>query len=573
MIRSGITRRRTIGTMMAVHWRVLLAGIALVILARISGLVLPASTKLLIDDVIVKHNRTLLLPLTAAVLGAGIVQAGASFLVTRLLTRAGHRLVTELRLKLQAHIGRLPLSYFDRRRTGELSTHIMIDVEGVRHLLGNGVIEFIGGLVSAAIGTAVLLSISPALTVLALLCLLTFAFITRHELRKFGPLIRERQRINSEVAGRLGESLSGIRVVKAYAAESQESRVFADGCRRLLDVLLRTCSRQALMSFSAALTTGFVGAAVMFAGANLVIDGALTLGDLLTFTVFLAFVVSPAMQLVNVGGQLTEAIASLERCHEVFRQVPEQADSQRAHMPDSWGGRIEFRDVWFSYGGGTSVLRGINFEAEPGTLTALVGPSGAGKSSVVSLIAAFYTASRGYVLADGIDLSTMRLDAWRSQLGVVLQDTFLFGGTIRDNITFACPDASEADFLRACRIAHVDEFANRFSNGYDTVVGERGVKLSGGQKQRVSIARAILANPRDSESESMIQEGLQYLIQGRTTFVIAHRLSTIRAADQILVLEDGQIVERGRHDSLYERGGRYFELCARQYLTEMEQPV
>lgn len=575
---------RAIRTLIIQHWRVLLAGIGLVIVARISGLVLPASTKLLIDDVIGKHDRTLLLSLTAAVLGAAVVQAGTSFLVARLLTRASHRLVADLRLKVHAHMEQLPLSYFDQRRTGELSARIMTDVEGVRHLLGTGVIDFIGGLVSAGMGTTVLVSISPWLTALTVLLLLASGFVTRRELRKFRPLARERQRINSEVAGRLGESLAGIRVVKAYAAELQETRVFADGCRRLLDVVLRTSSRQALMSFSAALTVGLVGAGVMFAGANLVVDGSLSLGDLLTFTVFLAFVVSPATQLVNIGGQLNEAMASLERCHEVFCHAPEQDDARRVSLPDSFRGDIEFRDVWFSYGNGPSVLKGISFKAEPGTLTALVGPSGAGKSTVISLIAAFYKPSCGSILVGGVDISTMRLDAWRRQLGVVLQDTFLFGGTIRDNVLFACPDASEEEFLRACRIAHVDEFAERFRDGYETLVGERGVKLSGGQKQRISIARAILANPRvlildeatsslDSESESMIQEGLSYLIRGRTTFVIAHRLSTIRSADQILVLEDGQIVERGRHDSLYARGGRYFDLCARQHLTHIEESL
>lgn len=574
------TKFREVLALIAPYKGVLAAGIALVIVSRISGLVLPASTKLLIDEVIGKHDRSLLLPLTAAVLAAAIVQASSSFVVTRLLTRAGHRLVADLRLKVQAHMGQLPLPYFDRRRTGALTTNIMGDVENARYLVGTGVIDLLGGLVSASIGIAVLLSISPQLAALTLVCLLAFGFFTRRELRKFRPLLRERQRINAEVAGRLGESLAGIRVVKAYAAEAQESLVFADGCKRLLAVVLRTTAAQAIMSLSAALTVGCVGACVMFLGASLVVDGSLTLGDLLMFTVFLSFVVSPAMQVVGVGGQLTEALAALDRCNEVLRHAPEQTDERRIHTLPEWRGDIAFEDVWFSYGEGPAVLRGISFKAAPGTMTALVGASGAGKSTVISLIAAFYAASRGSVLAGDIDLATVKLDWWRRQLGVVLQETFLFDGTIRENVRFARPDACDADFLRACRIAHVDEFAERLVDGYNTVVGERGVKLSGGQKQRISIARAILADPRvlildeatsslDSESEALIQDGLQYLIHGRTTFVIAHRLSTVRNADQILVMDQGRIVENGHHESLYRRGGRYFELCNRQSLAHL----
>lgn len=581
MYRLRSVQTRAIGRLIAPHWRILLSGVSLVILARICGLVLPASTKILIDDVIGRHNRALLLPLTATVLAASFVQAAASFLVTRLLTRTGHRLVAGLRQKVQAHMGQLPLSYFDQRRTGELATCIMTDVEGAKHLVGSGLIDFTGGLVNAAISLTVLLSISPPLTALALLCLLAFGVVSRRELRKYRPLIRERQRTNAELAGRLGESLGGIRVIKAYAAEQQETRVFTDGNSKLLSILLRASGRQAVSSFTGALTVGCIGAAVMFTGANLVVDGSLSLGNLLTFTVFLALLVTPITRIVSISGLLMEAIASLERCQEVLRVDPEHDDPQRKHIPQGWTGGIEFRDVWFSYGSGQPVLKGISFEARPGTLTALVGPSGAGKSTIISLVAAFYNVSRGQILAEGTDISKMKLEEWRRQLGVVLQDTFLFGGTIRENVMFAKPEAPEADFLRACRIAHVDEFASRFPAQYDTVVGERGVKLSGGQKQRISIARAILANPRvlifdeatsslDSESESLIQDGLKYLIQGRTTFVIAHRLSTIRSADQILVLQDGQIIERGKHEVLYSRGGRYSELCRQQHLTALE---
>ena len=546
---------------------------------RLAGLVLPASTKFLIDDIIGHQRRDLLGPLVLAVVLATAVQGVTSFALTQLLSKAAQRLIAELRQKVQAHIGRLAVAYYDANKSGAMVSRIMTDVEGVRNLLGTGLVELLGGLLTAVFALGLLLRISPLLTGLALGFVLVFGLVLRKAFRTVRPIFRARGKITADVTGRLTESLGGVRVVKGYHAEAREEAVFARGVRRLLDNVLQSMTVIAGMSLSATLFMGAVGAVVMYVGAREILADALTLGEFVTFTALLAFLVAPVFQIVGIGTQLSEALAGLERTHEVLRERPEDADPRRTVAIPTLGGEVVFDQVRFAYDAGTEVLDRVSFRAAPGTVTALVGPSGAGKSTIIGLVAAFHAPTNGAVLVDGVDLSTVQLGSYRTQLGVVLQETFLFDGTIRENVAFARPDATDAQILEACRIARVDEFAERFDQQYDTLVGERGVKLSGGQRQRVSIARAILADPRilildeatsslDSESEALIQAGLAYLMRGRTTFVIAHRLSTIRPADQILVIEAGRIVERGSHEVLLAARGRYFELYTRQHGLE-----
>ena len=559
---------------------VLAGGFVLMAINRVAGLVLPASTKFLIDDIIGKRNSGMLIPLIGVVVLATIVQGITSYSLTQLLSKAAQRLIAELRQKIQAHVGRLPVSYYDANKTGTLVSRIMTDVEGIRNLIGTGLVEFAGGVMTAVIALVVLLNISATLTGLALGFIAVFALALSREFKKIRPIFRKRSKINAEVTGRLTESLGGVRVIKGYHAEAREAQVFSTGVHRLLENVLEALSAIALMGVSSSLLLGLVGAIVMYVGASQVLSGQMTLGGFVTFTAFLAFLVAPVFQVVQIGTQLTEAAAGLDRTREVLRERPEDLDPYRTVSLGPIDGLVEFDDVNFAYEADKPVLHGISFRSTPGTVTALVGSSGSGKSTIIGLISAFHTPQSGTVRVDGVDLSTVRLDSYRTQLGVVLQDTFLFDGTIRENVAFARPEATEEEILSACRIARVDEFAEAFELGYDTIVGERGVKLSGGQRQRVSIARAILADPRilildeatsslDSESEALIQEGLSYLMRGRTTFVIAHRLSTIRRADQILVVEAGRIVERGNHEQLYAARGRYHELYTKQHGLEM----
>ncbi|MGD0049330.1 MAG: ABC transporter ATP-binding protein [Bryobacteraceae bacterium] len=551
-------------------------GLLLTLINSVCGIVLPGSTKFLIDDVIGKHHAKLLVPLVAAVLLATLIQGATSYSLTQLLSKEAQRLIAEMRRRVQRHIGRLPVSYYDSNKTGALVSRIMTDVEGVRNLVGTGLVDFVGGIMKALFSLAALVYISPLLTGLALLFIGAFGFGLSKAFRRIRPIFRERGKINAEVTGRLTESLAGVRVVKGYHAEVEESKVFAAGVQRLLDNVIKSLTAISLMSLSATVLMGLVGATVMFLGARSILAGTLTLGGFMMFTAFLAFLVAPMFQVVGIGTQLTEALAGLDRTQEVLHERPEDEEPRRTIAIGPIQGYLTFDRVTFAYEPGKPVLHDVSFASAPGTVSALVGPSGSGKSTVISLIAAFHEPTEGSILVDEIDLGTVRLDAYRTQLGVVLQDTFLFDGSIRENIAFARPGASQEEILAACRIARVDEFAEKLEKTYDTVVGERGVKLSGGQRQRVSIARAILANPRilildeatsslDSESEAAIQEGLSYLMKGRTTFVIAHRLSTIRRADQILVLEAGRILERGTHESLYALGGRYYDLYTRQH--------
>ena len=550
-------------------------GFLLMIINRVSGLVLPYSTKFLIDTVIAKHHVELLRRLVLVVLSATIIQGITSFAVTQLLSKAAQRLIAELREKVQVHISHLPVSFYDSNKTGTLVSRIMTDVEGVRNLLGTGLVDLTGGLLTSGIAMVVLFRISPIMTMLAFSFLLCFAIALNKAFTTIRPIFRQRGKINAEVTGRLAESLGGVRVIKGYHAEEREEAVFAGGVHRLLDNVMRTLTATSVMSLSASLLMGVVGSIIMYMGAHQIMAGTLTIGSFFTYTLFLGFLVAPIVQIVNIGTQITEALAGLERTQEILHERPEDQDPKRTVTLDDIYGKLEFEHVSFSYDGSRTVLRDVSFLAEPGTVTALVGSSGSGKSTIIGLISAFYVPTDGTVQVDGVDLSTVRLDSYRTRLGVVLQESFLFDGSIRENVSFSRPQASEKEIMRACHIARVDEFAESFPEKYDTIVGERGVKLSGGQRQRISIARAILAEPRilildeatsslDSESEEMIQHGLSYLMQGRTTFVIAHRLSTIRRADQILVVEQGQIVERGTHDELYALQGRYFDLYTKQ---------
>jgi ABC-type multidrug transport system fused ATPase/permease subunit len=554
-------------------------GFFLMVINRVSGFVLPASTKYLIDDVINKHHIGGLQRLIEIVAAATVIQGITSFALTQSLSKAAQRLITELREQVQVHISRLPVSFYDANKTGNLVSRIMSDVEGVRNLLGTGLVDFAGGLLTSGIALWWLMRISPRMTLIAVGSLLVFGGFLSKAFSTIRPIFRERGKINAEVTGRLIESLGGVRVIKGYHAEQREEAVFASGVKRLLDNVMRTLTATSVMSLSASVMLGAVGAATMYVGAKQSLAGTLTAGQFFSFTITLPFLVAPMMQIVSIGTQLTEALAGLERTQEIMRERPEDQDPRRSVELQDIVGLVEFDDVSFSYDGTHEVLHDVSFRSQPGTVTALVGSSGSGKSTTIGLISAFYVPSKGMVRVDGLDLSTIRLDSYRTRLGVVLQESFLFDGTIRENVAFSRPGATEEQIMRACRIARVDEFAETFNEKYDTIVGERGVKLSGGQRQRISIARAILADPRilildeatsslDSESEHMIQEGLAYLMQGRTTFVIAHRLSTIRRADQIMVMEQGRILERGTHAQLYAARGRYYDLYTRQHGVE-----
>jgi ABC-type multidrug transport system fused ATPase/permease subunit len=551
-------------------------GLVLIAIKTVSGFVLPASTRYLIDNVINKQQMSLLVPLTLAVVGATAIQGITSFALTQLLSIAGQKLIAELRCKVQEHIGRLPVTYYDSNKTGQMVSRIMSDVEGMRNLIGTGVIEFVGGILTAVIALVVLLRVSPLMTGISLAIVLVFGFVLSKAFRTVRPIFRERGKINAEVTGRLTEALGGVRVIKGYHAEDREARVFAAGVQRLLANVMRSLTAMSLMSLSATVLMGIVGALVMYLGTHQIYAGKMTMGQLIMFNAFLIFLVAPIVGVVNIGTQMSEALAGLERTREVLRERPEDEDPERIQNIGPIVGEVLFENVEFAYQTGKTVLHGISFEARPGTVTAFVGPSGSGKSTTIGLISAFHKPVAGRILVDGIDLGKVKLASYRSQLGVVLQETFLFDGSIRENVLFSRPDATEAELLEACRIARVDEFAEALEEGYGTIVGERGVKLSGGQRQRLSIARAILADPRilildeatsslDSESESMIQQGLAHLMRGRTTFVIAHRLSTIRRADQILVIEAGKIVERGTHPELYALHGRYWDMYTRQH--------
>ena len=557
-------------------------GMLLMIVNRLAGLVLPASSKYLIDDVIIRHRSELLVPLAAAVGVATLVQALSSFALTQILGVAAQRAITEMRKSVQEHVARLPIRYFDSTQTGVLISRIMSDAEGIRNLVGTGLVQLVGGFVTAAIALCYLFYLNWRMTSITLLALAAFGSAMAIAFKKLRPLFRERGQINAEVTGRLTESLGGIRIVKAYAAEKREELVFARGAHRLFRNVARSMTGVSAITAFSTVIIGIIGVILILVGGRAILNGQMTPGDLVTYIFFTMMVAAPLVEIASIGTQITEAFAGLDRIREIKRMTTEDEDESDRERCSELIGEIAFDDVSFEYNEGAPVLKHVSFTSPPGSTTALVGSSGSGKSTLISLVMAFNRPLEGTVIADGRDLASIRLKDYRNQLGVVLQDNFLFDGTIAENISFAHPHATREQIVEASRIAHCEEFINGFADGYDTIVGERGVKLSGGQRQRVAIARAILAEPKilildeatsslDSESEAMIQDGLQSLRRGRTTFVIAHRLSTIRSADQILVLEGGEIVERGTHEELLAAGGRYKQLYDKQYRFERNQ--
>ena len=557
-------------------------GMLLMIINRLVGLVLPTTSKYLIDDVVLKHRGELLVPLAVAAGAATLIQAVTSFLLSQILGVAAQRAITEMRKSVQEHIERLPIRYFDSTQTGVLISRIMSDAEGIRNLVGSGLVQLVGGLVTAVLALTVLFYLNWRLTSVIISALAAFGGAMATAFKRLRPLFRERGQINAEVTGRLTESLGGIRIVKAYAAEKREELVFARGAHRLFRNVRRSMTGVSAVTSFSTLIVGLIGVLLTLVGGRDILAGSMTLGDFFMYIFFTALVAAPLVEIASIGTQITEAFAGLDRIREIKRMATEDEEDETREALGGIRGEIEFGDVSFEYNDDTPVLKNVSFKAPAGSTTALVGSSGSGKSTLISLVMAFNRPLAGTVRVDGRDLESIRLKDYRHELGVVLQDNFLFDGTIAANIGFSHPHATREEIIAASRVAHCEEFINGFADGYDTIVGERGVKLSGGQRQRVAIARAILAEPKilildeatsslDSESEAMIQDGLQTLRRGRTTFVIAHRLSTIRSADQILVLEEGEIVERGTHEELLAKTGRYKQLYDKQYRFEKNQ--
>jgi subfamily B ATP-binding cassette protein MsbA len=564
------------------HRSSLTVGLILMLINRLSGLVMPASSKYLIDEVLAKHRGDLLIPIAIGTSAAVLIQAVTTYALSQVVSIAAQQAIADMRMNVQKHVLHLPVSYFDSTKTGVLISRIMSDAEGVRNLVGTGLIQLVGGFLTAIIGIGVLFALNWKLTAVMLVVLLSFGGLMAVAFGRLRPLFRERSIINAEVTGRLAESIGGVRILKVYVAEKREEKLFGEGVMRLFGNVKRSITGTSLVGAGATLIVGAIGVLMIIGGGRAIIGGTMTLGGLVMYIFFIGLVAAPLVQIASVGTQVSEAFAGLDRIREIRDMATEdQEDEQRAPIREIEG-RVEFREVTFAYVPGVDVLRNVSFASGAGSTTALVGSSGSGKSTLIGLVMAFNRPQSGTILVDGNDLSTIRLRDYRSQLGVVMQDNFLFDGTIRENIAFARPDATDEEIREVSHIAHCDEFINGFEKGYETIVGERGVKLSGGQRQRVAIARAILADPRillldeatsslDSESEAMIRDGLRSLRRGRTTFVIAHRLSTIESSDQILVLEGGEIVERGTHRELIMLNGRYRQLYDKQYGMERDR--
>ncbi|HUF66198.1 MAG TPA: ABC transporter ATP-binding protein [Gemmatimonadaceae bacterium] len=564
------------------HKRSLGFGLAIMLVNRLSGLVLPGSSKFLIDEVIGNRRAELLLPIAGLAVAATIVQAASGFALSQIVSIAAQRAIAELRRQVQAHVLRLPASYFTGTKTGVLISRVMTDAEGIRNLVGTGLVQLVGGAFTAIIGLGVLFWLNWQLTAITILVLLAFGVMMAIAFRRLRPLFRERGELNAQVTGRLAEALGGVQVVKVYTAEKREELIFTRGVYRLFRNVARTITGISAVGAGATVIIGAVGVLMIVIGGRAILDGTMTLGDFVMYVFFVGLVAAPLVQIASIGTQISEAFAGLDRIRELRQMATEDAQDSGKQSLDGVEGEIVFDDVWFEYDPGVPVLRGVSFTAQPGSTTALVGSSGGGKSTLVNLVMSFHRPISGRVLVDGRDLTTLRVRDYRSHVGAVLQENFLFDGTIRENIAYGRPGASDEDVRAAGRLAHCEEFVNRFEHGYDTIVGERGVKLSGGQRQRVAIARAILADPKllvldeatsslDSESEGLIRDGLRTLRSGRTTFVIAHRLSTIESADQILVIEAGEIVERGTHGELLAANGRYRQLYESQYGVEHDR--
>ncbi len=564
------------------HRRRLGMGLALMLVSRLAGLVLPTSSKWLIDDVLGEGRTELLLPIALAAGAATIVQAIAAFGLSQILGVAAQRAIADMRKRVQAHVIRLPVRYFDSTQTGVLISRVMSDADGIRNLVGTGLVQLAGGFVTAILGMGVLFWLNWRLTTITLIVLGVFGGGMAYAFRTLRPLFRERGKINAEVTGRLTEALGGIRVVKSYTAEKREEIIFTKGAHRLFRNVAKSMTGVSATTAGSTVVVGVIGVLMIWLGGRAIIAGEMTLGDLIMYVFFIGLVAAPLVSIASIGTQITEAFAGLDRIREILdmpREMDEDAD--RVSIGDVRGD-VAFDGVWFEYNPGQPVLKNVSFRSAPSTTTALVGSSGSGKSTLISIIMAFNHPTKGRVLVDGRDLADVKLMDYRHQVASVLQDNFLFDGTIAENVGYARPGATRGEITAACKVAHCDEFISQFPDGYNTVVGERGIKLSGGQRQRVSIARAVLADPRvlildeatsslDSESEQMIQDGLNQLRSGRTTFVIAHRLSTIRSADQILVLEGGEIVERGTHAELLALEGRYRQLYDKQYRLEVNR--
>lgn len=569
--KSKVTLGQVFKTIIWPRRKIVLIGLVLIIISRLASLVLPGASKYLLDDVVANKDIDMLYTLLWVVGLSIAVNAGISYLLTKLLSVEAQLLISKLRVQVQRKILGLPISYFDNNKSGALVSRIMTDVEGVRNLIGTGLVQLIGGTITSVIALVLLIKISPIMTLYVLAPVAVFAFIAMKAFGYIRPIFKERGIINADVTGRLTETLNGVRIIKGFNAEEQENKTFEAGVERLFDNVKKSLTSTSLITSASLFLLGMATLGIMGIGGFLMIKGEMTNGDFLSFTLYLGFMIAPIVQMSNIGSQLTEAFAGLDRTEEIMNMAPEEDSEKRTIVLKEIKGDIKFNNVSFAYQEGKEVLNHVSFDAPAGTVTALVGTSGSGKSTIAGLVATFLNPESGKITIDGVDLSEVTLSSYRKNLGVVLQDDFLFEGTIRENILFPRPNATEAQLLNAVKAGYVNEFTDRFEKGLDTLIGERGVKLSGGQRQRIAIARAILADPKiiildeatsnlDTQSESLIQQSLAELMKGRTTFVIAHRLSTIRQANQILVIENGKIAEQGNHAELIAKEGRYYEL-------------
>jgi len=569
--KSKVTLGQVFKTIIWPRRKILFIGLIMIIISRLASLVLPGASKYLLDDVVANKDMGMLYTLLWVVGLSIAVNAGISFLLTKLLSVEAQLLISKLRVQVQRKILSLPISYFDNNKSGALVSRIMTDVEGVRNLIGTGLVQLIGGTITSVIALVLLIKISPVMTLYVLLPVAVFAFIAMKAFGYIRPIFKERGIINADVTGRLTETLNGVRIIKGFNAEEQENKSFEAGVERLFDNVKKSLTSTSLITSASLFLLGMATLGIMGIGGYLMINKQMTPGDFLSFTLYLGFMIAPIVQMSNIGSQLTEAFAGLDRTEEIMNMAPEEDSEKRTIALNEIKGNIKFDHVSFAYQEGKEVLNNVSFDAPAGTVTALVGTSGSGKSTIAGLVATFLNPESGKITIDGVDLSQVTLSSYRKNLGVVLQDDFLFEGTIRENILFPRPNATEAQLLSAVKAGYVNEFTDRFEQGLDTLIGERGVKLSGGQRQRIAIARAILADPKiiildeatsnlDTQSESLIQQSLAELMKGRTTFVIAHRLSTIRQANQILVIENGRIAEQGNHTELIAKEGRYYEL-------------